>query len=77
MMNRQMNEEMLKSAVRTINHWYDLLGKAIDENNDKLANEYGTNYENAIEYYAPRVGCSEAKLEDIATDVRYLGWDYD
>ena len=68
-------ETKLKSAVETINHWYNLLGKAIDAEDDNAANDFGTKYENALEYYARKLNISEAKLEDIATDVRYIGWD--
>lgn len=70
-----MTDAMLKSAVETINYWYDRLGQAIDANDKTAADDFSNKYENAIEYYAHKLNMSEAKLEDIATDVRYLGWE--
>ena len=67
--------KLLENAVNTINYWYECLGQAIDANDDKAANDFDDKYENALEYYAHKLNMREAQLEDIATDVRYLGWD--
>ena len=75
MKGRKMTDTMLKNAVDTINYWYDRLGQAIDANDETVADEFSNKYENAIEYYARKLNMREAKLEDIATDVRYLGWE--
>ena len=71
----EMPDTMLKNAVETINYWYDRLGQAIDANDEDAANEFSNKYENAIEYYARKLNMHEMNLEDIATDVRYLGWE--
>lgn len=72
-----MNEKLLHTAVDTINYWYDLLGSAISINDDAAADDAGDSYEHFIEYYAKKLGIPEMQLEDICTDVRYLGWDMD
>lgn len=70
-----MTDQKLKNAVETINYWYDQLGQAIDANDELAADNFSEKYENALEYYARKLGIKETKLEDIATDVRYLGWE--
>lgn len=64
-------DEQLKSAVDSINYWYNL----ICSEDEALSNEAGEKYESLLEYYSKKFRVREAWLEDLATDTRYLGWD--
>lgn len=69
-------ETKIKSAIETINFWYDQMNQALDANDDNAWYEFNEKYENALEYYAKKLGMRESQLEDCAIDVRYLGWDH-
>lgn len=68
-------ETKIESAIETINFWYDRMNEALDANDDKAWNDFNDKYENALEYYARKLGMRESQLEDCAIDVRYLGWN--
>ena len=67
--------EYLHKGIDRINYAYDRLCDAISAGDDAAADDFGDLYELYLEKFAERYGISEAKLEDIATDVRLLGWE--
>lgn len=69
--------EHLHYGVDRINRAYDRLGDALAIGDEKAADDFGDFYEFYLEKFAERYGMSEAKLEDIATDVRFVGWERD
>lgn len=69
--------EHLHYGVDRINRAYDRLGDAIAIDDEAAADDFGDLYEFYLEKFAERYGMSEAQLEDIATDVRFVGWERD
>lgn len=69
--------EHLHYGVDRINRAYDRLCDAIAVDDQAAVDDFADLYEFYLEKFAERYGMSEAQLEDIATDVRFLGWERD
>lgn len=69
--------EHLHYGVDRINRAYDRLCDALAIDDQAAADDFADLYEMYLERFAERYGMSEAKLEDIATDVRFIGWERD
>lgn len=69
--------EHLHYGVDRINRAYDRLCDAIAIDDEKAADDFADLYEFYLEKFANAYGMSEARLEDIATDVRFVGWERD
>ena len=70
-MTATYTDEQLHNAVDTINYWYD----RILSEDEKVSDEASDAYERVLDYYSRKLNVSEAWLEDLATDTRYIGWD--
>lgn len=57
-------------AVYRINKAYSKIGSAVD----CIGDYFSDKYEFLIDKFARELQMSPARLEDIATDVRFLGW---